>query len=406
MKATEVEREEYKNKEYDYVSPDVDIKKNQVIEYIAVGGGQRPHSVGKVLDIITHENQGTSDFGDEERMVHADPDHPKYLILNEHTDKRQAVKRSHIMRVLKDVLNIFGTTGLYQSGWNLPANMDQRFSAVVVLHASRGTAKLTPFYQLLAKCGYKTAADIADDAVSDIDIKFGVESGSLRCLLWRIIDNKSVFVTLHTRASSETMMRYATFFQIFPGEKIRVYYASNYFQINHLPYNSRFTVEFRISVNQLRWSFVKFAARALGGRAIASHIARLGEGLARDAAAQAWMDAHGGVWLGCKLMEEPYCVKMLPNNPRRFRCKWIFNEQCYSDYEQRLSLLQVRYTAEREQTSQWFNDEFVTELALKFYRQAGASLPYDKKARLIKEFVFYNCIYKEINNGEMTKKFQ
>ncbi|KAI3634413.1 hypothetical protein MIR68_008017 [Amoeboaphelidium protococcarum] len=101
MKATEVEREEYKNKEYDYVSPEVDIKKNQVIEYIAVGGAQSPHSVGKVLDIITHENQATVDFGDEERKVHVDPDHPKYLVVNEHTDKRSAVKRSHIVRVIK-----------------------------------------------------------------------------------------------------------------------------------------------------------------------------------------------------------------------------------------------------------------------------------------------------------------
>ncbi|KAI3649009.1 hypothetical protein MP228_006863 [Amoeboaphelidium protococcarum] len=66
----------------------------------------------------------------------------------------------------------------------------------------------------------------------------------------------------------------------------KLYYASNYFSMNDLPYNSRFEGEFR------------------GGSAIASHTARLGEGLARDAAAQAQIDAYGGVWLGGLLMEK------------------------------------------------------------------------------------------------------
>ena len=70
-----------------------DFEKGDRVEYYPTGN-QSVTSIGKIVDILTH------DITLGQRTVHAQEDHPRYLIQNEHTGKQATYYLENLIRIL------------------------------------------------------------------------------------------------------------------------------------------------------------------------------------------------------------------------------------------------------------------------------------------------------------------
>ena len=73
------------------------------VQYHTVGSGQvhpEHKATGVIKSIVTHDER--SEELARPHTVHADPDHPKYLILNDHTGKESAYSEASIIRKLEE----------------------------------------------------------------------------------------------------------------------------------------------------------------------------------------------------------------------------------------------------------------------------------------------------------------
>lgn len=70
------------------------------VEYHPIGGGSEGTAMttGVIQRVLSHDEF----TGSVERKIHADESHPRYLILNDHTQKETAYKRDNIVRVLEE----------------------------------------------------------------------------------------------------------------------------------------------------------------------------------------------------------------------------------------------------------------------------------------------------------------
>ncbi|KAI3650706.1 hypothetical protein MP228_004187 [Amoeboaphelidium protococcarum] len=88
--------------QHPFIDPDIDLNEGDRVEYYPLAHQTKERtSTGIIKKIVMHDNEAETVAKGRTRHVHAKPDHPRYLIENDHTHKESAIKRTHIIRIVK-----------------------------------------------------------------------------------------------------------------------------------------------------------------------------------------------------------------------------------------------------------------------------------------------------------------